>query len=154
MKKIIIVSSILAVIGISSMYLIKNHKNQPEASQNNSQTQSIQTPNNLNNKPVMPINPNNNIMINPNIVSPEGANRLPKIVPPENFAQIKITPPPEAGLMRDCQVIAKGNPEVMRKCFEDKIQSNVMQVNNDVNKYNQNQQSSKENIKTPHSFYK
>jgi hypothetical protein len=126
MKKVIITFSILGFICLSGLYLMKSHKNQVENNQVNPQTINPQVPNNINDRPSIPLNPNNTIMINPNIASPEGTNRLPKIIPPGNAQQMRIIPPPEVGLMKECQVLAKGNPEIMRKCFETKIQSNVM----------------------------
>jgi hypothetical protein len=143
MKKMIIVASLIGFVGITGVVLLKNKKTQSEASLNstnnvvNSQNNAVSR----NNTNGIPMNPDNRIMINPNMPSPEGANRLPRIIPPTNGTQIRVGAPPEANLMRDCQVLAKGNHEVMRKCFEAKIQSNLMtgnmsNSNADVAKYN------------------
>lgn len=129
MKKIVVVAGLVGVIAISSVIFIKKQKVQSSETPQNA-VEQVNSPNqqqgDKTNSP--PINPDNTIMINPNIVSPEGSNRLPKIIPPPQ-ATLKIGPPPEISLMNDCQKMASGNQELMRKCFESKVQANLMSKN-------------------------
>lgn len=141
MKKVIIAASLLGIIGITGVVLL--NKKESEAQSNS--IDNLVNPNsqgkgtNRTNSNGVPLLPDNKVMINPNMPSPEGTNRLPKIIPPGNLSQIRVGAPPEARFMNDCQALARGNHEVMRKCFEARIQSNLVipVANADVAKYNQ-----------------
>jgi len=122
MKKISIIVGLIALIGITSIVLIKKQKNNTTVLAPS--TFNVQN-NGSTNVNAVPLNPKSNVVINSTLPSPEGSNKLPQIVRPAYNPQVRMTPPPEIVLMQGCQGVAQGNPEAMRKCFEAKVQSNI-----------------------------